>query len=77
MSVSDSGASRRIWLLACLGGVLLMILLLSLFAVPAPHKELVQEIAPPEAVALAWSGNELLKEAVSLRDPTPLFLPTR
>lgn len=77
MSVSDSGASRRMWLLACLGGLLLMVVLLSLFAVPAPREERVEEVAPPEAVALAWSGNELLKEAVSLRDPTPLFLPTR
>ena len=78
--MSDSAASQRIWLIAGLGGVLLMILLLSLFGVPsAPNvnTQFPAEAAPPAAVALVWNGNELLKEAVSLRDPTPLFLPTR
>ncbi|HTO03765.1 MAG TPA: hypothetical protein VL069_08685 [Opitutus sp.] len=76
----DSAASRRRWLIAGLGGVLLMILLLGLFGVPAaPHdnKRSIDEVAPPAAVDLAWNDNELLKEEVVLRDPTPLFLPTR
>ena len=54
-----------------------MLLLLSLFASPAAPPDDRRFIDDATPVALAWSGNELLKEEVALRDPTPLFLPTR
>ena len=57
-----------------------MLLLLSLFASPAAppdDRQFIDDSTPVVPVALAWSGNELLKEEVALRDPTPLFLPTR
>jgi hypothetical protein len=70
----------RAWLVAGIGGVVAIGALLVLFhgprgpaAVPAPAKE-----APAVGVArIDAAGNSLLREEAMLRDPTPLFLPTR
>lgn len=66
------------WLLAAGGSVLTVILLLNLFRTPEVSlARRPQSRAALTKVELAWKGDALLKEETGLRDPTPLFLPTR
>jgi hypothetical protein len=73
-----SGVRSGRWLLAGLGGTIIVILLVSLFK--APEASLSQGVAHPlvlTKVELAGDGDTLLNEEAGLRDPTPLFIPTR
>ena len=66
------------WLLAAVGSAITVVLLASLFR--TPEVSLARRPPPRPAltkVELAWKGDALLKEETGLRDPTPLFLPTR
>jgi hypothetical protein len=73
------GVPWKRWLSACLGAVVGVLLLLGLFRTPVfeglPSTTVASQSVPK--VELAAHENELLVEEVALRDPTPLFLPTR
>jgi hypothetical protein len=75
--MSTVATGWRVWLIAGLSGSALIVALLALFKVPPdpthPETPVVKE--PRAQVELAW--NALLAEEAVLRDPTPLFLPTR
>ncbi len=66
------------WALAAAGSVVTVVLFLGL--IRTPEVSLARRPSKPAAAAkveLAWKGDALLKEETGLRDPTPLFLPTR
>lgn len=76
--MSAAAVSGKTWLLAAASGVVITLLMLALFRFPTIHGSYESaERAAPAKVELAWHGDELLIEEVALRDPTPLFLPTR
>lgn len=68
----------RAWLAAGAGGVIVVALLLGLFRPPpAPVAIPVKPAADVGVARIDGAGNTLLREEAMLRDPTPLFLPTR
>lgn len=72
------GAKARVWVLAFFGGLLVAVMVLSLVRTPrSPAHRAASKSISPTQVELALKGDTLLKEEAGLRDPTPLFLPTR
>lgn len=77
--MSDARAGWRQWVPAGIGAGVIVVVVLALFRAPGPSP---QELKPEGTrqitkVELALQGDTLLKEEAGLRDPTPLFLPTR
>jgi len=73
-------AERRGWLLAGAGGAAAIAVVLALFRAPkvrAPEAVLPKSATSVGLARIDESGNALLKEEATLRDPTPLFLPSR
>lgn len=64
------------WLVASGIAILSMALVLPLFRVPAPEPTSAEGTAPAR-VTMAPESDPALTEEAMLRDPTPLFLPTR
>jgi hypothetical protein len=73
-----SAGAWKLWLFSTGGSVVVILLVVSLFRVPAgtpgPAKGALANAVP--RVELAAHEDELLIEEMALRDPTPLFLPT-
>lgn len=76
--MSQPGIGWRAWAAAVAAAALLLVLLLQLFRVPpAPASKPAAEANPVGLVRLQDQEDRLLREEATLRDPTPLFLPTR
>jgi hypothetical protein len=77
------GTGTGIWLLSGVGAVLAMALVLMLFHAPSADVSSLPQSTPRPvpAVGLARLGDDgedaLLKDEATMRDPTPLFRPTR
>ncbi|MEO7599547.1 MAG: hypothetical protein ABIV50_11485, partial [Opitutus sp.] len=69
----------RAWAIAAAVGVIAIFAVLALFRTPdmALSRAPAHRSLPAAQVELAPLGDSLLNEEVALRDPTPLFLPTR
>lgn len=83
MTMNGGGIGARGWLIALAGAAVVAGLVVVLFRAPPPvaGARLVAPKERAEAVGIEKlgenAGNALLREEAMLRDPTPLFLPTR
>lgn len=77
------GDGTRVWALATIGGVAVTALVILIFRSPTTEmpKPAIARAAGAATIELARLGegeeNALLKEEAMMRDPTPLYLPTR
>ena len=71
--------ASRTWVVAAAVGVATLLAMLALFRTPdmSLSRAPAHRSTPAGQVELAPMGDSLLNEEVALRDPTPLFLPTR
>ncbi|HWA87981.1 MAG TPA: hypothetical protein VG710_17265 [Opitutus sp.] len=78
MNGAAGNSGYRTWLAAGVGGAIVVALTCLLFRSPPAPAPISAKPAPSVGIApIDAGGDPLLREEAMLRDPTPLFLPTR